>query len=171
MQPTHIGHGAMPGTKNMPDLGLNSESGNAIRPYFHFRIYAYIRLIVTKLGIFEGVTSHSHMITNINCKCSLNMYLAHYSTDLLHSTCKKIGCNRGTCNKEEHKAGGVRKGAGRKKRMQSVESQNLGSFSMNQILLALQKHMSITHIQNIPDVLQTKCNFNGQVHDPRTTEE
>ena len=54
----------------------------------------------------------------------------------------KIGRHRGTCNKEGHKAGGVRKGAGRKKRMQSVESQNLGSFSMNQILLALQKHMS-----------------------------
>ena len=53
-----------------------------------------------------------------------------------------IGCHRGTCNKKGHKAGGVRKGAGRKKRMQSVESQNLGSFSMNQILSALQKHMS-----------------------------
>ena len=54
----------------------------------------------------------------------------------------KIGSRIGTCNKEEHKAGGVRKGAGRKKRMQSVEPQNLGSFSMKQILLALQKHMS-----------------------------
>ena len=54
----------------------------------------------------------------------------------------KIGHHRGTCNKEGHKAGGVRKGAGRKKRMQSVASQNLGTFSTNQILLALQKHMS-----------------------------
>ena len=72
----------------------------------------------------------------------------------------KIGHSRGTCNKEGHKAGGVRKGAGRKKRMQSFESQN---FSMNQILLDLQKH--------IPDVLQIKCNSDGQVHDPRATEE
>ena len=54
----------------------------------------------------------------------------------------KIGCHRGTHNKEGHKAGGVIKGAGRKTRMQSVEFQNLGSFSMKQILLALQKHMS-----------------------------
>ena len=53
----------------------------------------------------------------------------------------KIGHCRGTHNKEGHKAVGVRKGAGRKKRMQSVESQNLGSFSMNQIVLALHKHM------------------------------
>ena len=53
----------------------------------------------------------------------------------------KIGHRRGACNKEGHKEGGVRKGAGRKKRMQSVESQNLGSFSMKQILIALQKHM------------------------------
>ena len=53
----------------------------------------------------------------------------------------KIGCHRGTCNKEGHKAGGVRKGPGRKKRMQSVESQNLGSFSMNQILLAFHTYM------------------------------
>ena len=57
-------------------------------PTFHFRIYVYIQLIVTKLGIFKGVTLHSHMITNHNCKCSLNMYLAYYSTDLLCSTCK-----------------------------------------------------------------------------------
>ena len=64
----------------------------------------------------------------------------------------KIGHHRGACNKEGHKAGGVRKGAGRKKRMQLVESQNLGSFSMNQILLALQtpEQFGITHI---PDVL------------------
>ena len=55
---------------------------------FHFRIYVYIQLIVNKLGIFKCVTSHSHMITNINCKCSLNMHPAHYSTNLLHSTCK-----------------------------------------------------------------------------------
>ena len=82
----------------------------------------------------------------------------------------KIGHRRGACNKEGHKAGGVRKGAGRKKRMQLVESQNLGSFSMNQILLALPtpEQFGITHI---PDVLQIKCNFYGQVHDPRTTEE
>ena len=26
-------------------------------------------------------------------------------------------------------------------------------------------------IAHIPDVLQIKCNFNGQAHDPRTTEE
>ena len=31
---------------------------------------------MNELGIFKSVTSHSHMITNINCKCSLNMYLA-----------------------------------------------------------------------------------------------
>ena len=74
----------------------------------------------------------------------------HVSCPLLHrfasfnnqNNTKKIGRHRGTCNKKRNKAGGVRKGAGRKKRMQSVESQNLGSFSMNQILLALQKHMS-----------------------------
>ena len=30
------------------------------------------------------------------------------------------------------------------------------------------EQFGITHI---PDVLQIKCNFNGQVHDPRTTEE
>ena len=127
----------------MPDLELILKVVMPSDPTFHFRNYVYIRLIVTKLGIFKGVTSHSHTITNINCKC---MYLAHYSTDLLRSTCKinlqKIGHHRGTCNKEKNKAGGVRKGAGRKKRMQSVEPQNLGSFSMNQILLALQKHMS-----------------------------
>ena len=60
----------------------------------------------------------------------------------MENNTKKIGRRRGTRNKEGHKAGGVRKGAARKKRMQSVESQNLGSFSMKQILLALQKHMS-----------------------------
>ena len=59
----------------------------------------------------------------------------------MQNNTKKIGCCRGTRNKEGHMAGGVRKGAGRKKRMQSVESQNLGSFSMNQIILALHKHM------------------------------
>ena len=60
----------------------------------------------------------------------------------MKNSTKKIVRHRGTFNKEGHKAGGVRKGAGRKKRMQSVESQNLGSFSMKQILLALQKHMN-----------------------------
>ena len=60
----------------------------------------------------------------------------------MQNSTTKIGRHRGTRNKEGHKAGGVRKGAGRKKRIQSVESQNLGSFSMKQILLALQKHMS-----------------------------
>ena len=55
---------------------------------FLFKIYVYIRLNVNELGIFKGVTSHSHMITNINCQCSLNMYLAHSSTDLLRLTCK-----------------------------------------------------------------------------------
>ena len=54
----------------------------------------------------------------------------------------KIGCCGGACNREGHKTGGVRKDADRKKRMQLVESQNLGSFLMNQILLALHKHMS-----------------------------
>ena len=143
---TEFGHGAMPGTKKMLDLDLVLKVVMPSDPTFHFRIYVHIQLIVTKLGILKGVTSHSHMITNINCKCSLNIYLAHYSTNLLCSTCKitlkEIGHHRGTCNKERNKAGGVRKGAGRKKRMQSVESQNLDSFSMNQILLALQKHMS-----------------------------
>ena len=43
---------------------------------------------MNELGIFEGVTSHSHMITNSNCQCSLNVYLAHSSTDLLRLTCK-----------------------------------------------------------------------------------
>ena len=82
----------------------------------------------------------------------------------------KVGHCRGACNKEGHKERGVRKGAGRKKRMLLVECQNLGRFSMNQILLALQtpEQFGITHI---PDVLQIKCNFYGQVHDPRTTEE
>ena len=83
----------------------------------------------------------------------------------------KIGHHRGTCNKERNKAGGVRKGAGRKKRMQLVEFQNLGSFSINQILLALQKTHEQFGMTHIPDVLQIKCNFNGQFHDPRTTEE
>ena len=94
----------MPGTKKMPDLELILKVVMPSDPTFHFRNYVYdstyIRLIVTKLGILKGVTSHSHMITNINCKCSLNMYLAHYTTDLLHSTCKKtttkIGHHRGT---------------------------------------------------------------------------
>ena len=53
-------------------FGVNSQSGNAIST-FHLRIYVYIRLIVTKLGILKGVTSHSHTITNIQCKCSFNM--------------------------------------------------------------------------------------------------
>ena len=79
------GHGAMPGTKKMPDLELILKVVMPSDPTFHFRNSVYIRLIVTKLGIFKGVTSHSHTITNINCKC---MYLAHYSTDLLRSTCK-----------------------------------------------------------------------------------
>ena len=71
---------------------------------------------------------------------------------------------------EGHKTGGVRKDADRKKRMQLVESQDLGSFSMNKILLALPtpEQFGITHI---PDVLRIECNFYGQVHDPRTTEE
>ena len=88
----------------------------------------------------------------------------------MQNNTKKIGCCRGTCNKEGNKIGGVRKGAGRKKRMQLVECQNLGRFSMNQILLALQtpEKFGITHI---PDVLQIKCNFIEQVHDLRTTEE
>ena len=81
-------HGAMPGTKKMPDLELILKVVMPSDPTFHFRNYVYIRLIVTKLGILKGVTSHSHMITNIHCKCSFNMYLAHYSTDLLCSTCK-----------------------------------------------------------------------------------
>ena len=83
-----MGHDAMPGTKKMPDLELILKVVMPSDPTFHFRNYVYIRLIVTKLGILKGVTSHSHTITNINCKCSLNMYLAHYTTDLLHSTCK-----------------------------------------------------------------------------------
>ena len=40
-------------------------------PTLQFRIYVYIQLIVTKLGIFKGVTSHSHMITNITVICIL----------------------------------------------------------------------------------------------------
>ena len=60
----------------------------------------------------------------------------------MQNSTTKIGHHRGTHNKEGHKTGGVRKGAGRKKRMQSIESQNLGSFSIKQIFLALQKHMS-----------------------------
>ena len=55
---------------------------------FPFKIYVYIRLNVNDLGIFKGVTSHSHTITNINCQCSLNVYLTHSSTDLLRLTCK-----------------------------------------------------------------------------------
>ena len=31
------GHGAMSGTKKMPDLGLNSESGNACTAFFPFQ--------------------------------------------------------------------------------------------------------------------------------------
>ena len=69
-------------------FGVNSQSVMPSDPTFHFRIYVYIRLIVTKLGILKGMTSHSHTITNIHCKCSVSMYLAHYSTDLLCSTCK-----------------------------------------------------------------------------------
>ena len=82
------GPGAMPGTKKMPNLDLILKVVMPSDPTFHFRIYVYIQLIVTKLGILKGVTSLGHMITNINCKCSLNMYLAHYSTDLLRLTCK-----------------------------------------------------------------------------------
>ena len=41
----------------------------------------------------------------------------------------KIGRRRGTRNKEGHKAGGVRKGAGRKKRMQSFESEGEADLS------------------------------------------
>ena len=82
------GHGAMPGTKKMPDLELILKVVMPSDPTFHFKNYVYIRLIVTKLGILKGVTSHSHTITNIHCKCSFNMYLAHYSTNLLRSTCK-----------------------------------------------------------------------------------
>ena len=55
---------------------------------FLFKIYVYIWLNVNELGIFKGVTSHSHAITNINCQCSLNVYLAHSSTDFVHLTCK-----------------------------------------------------------------------------------
>ena len=32
-----LGHGAMSGTKKMPDLGLNSERGNACTAFFLFR--------------------------------------------------------------------------------------------------------------------------------------
>ena len=53
---------------------------------FLFKIYVYIRLNVNELGIFKCVTSHSHTITDINCQCSLNVYLAHSSTDLLRLT-------------------------------------------------------------------------------------
>ena len=83
----------MPGTKKMPDLGTYLIlkvviPSDPVTTSFLFKIYVYIRLNVNELGIFEGVTSHSHMITNINCQCSLNMYLAHSSTDLLRLTCK-----------------------------------------------------------------------------------
>ena len=69
-----FGHGAMPGTKKMPDLELILKVVMPSDPTFHFKNYVYIRLIVTKLGILKGVTSHSHTITNIHCKCSFNMY-------------------------------------------------------------------------------------------------
>ena len=103
-------------------------------------------------------------------QCVSCPFLHRFALFNLQNSTTKIGPDRGTHNEEGHKAGGVRKGAGRKKRMQSVESQNLGSFLMKQIGLALQKHekFGITHI---PDVIQIKCNFNGQVDDPRTTEE
>ena len=69
-------------------------------------------------------------------------FLHRFASFNMKNSTTKIVCHRGIRNKEGHKVEGVRKGAGRKKRMQSVESQNLGSFSMKQILLALQKHMS-----------------------------
>ena len=62
--PTSSGHGAMPGTKKMPDLELILKVVMPWDPTFHFRNYVYIRLIVTKLGILKGVTSCSHTITN-----------------------------------------------------------------------------------------------------------
>jgi len=60
------------------------------------------------------------MLTNINCKHNLNMYLACSSTNFLCPTSKitlqKWAIAQVLINKEGHKAGGVRKGAGRKKR-------------------------------------------------------
>ena len=47
----------------------------------------------------------------------------------MQNSTTKIGRRRGTCNKEGHKAGGVRKGAGRKKRMQSFESEGEADLS------------------------------------------
>jgi hypothetical protein len=41
----------------------------------------------------------------------------------MQNSTKKMGRRTGTCNKEGNKAGGVRKGAGRKKTMQSFESE------------------------------------------------
>ena len=89
----------------------------------------------------------------------------------MQNNTKKIGSCRATCNKDGHKAGGVRKGGGRKKRMQSVESQNFGSFSMNQILLALQRYMSNVALHTFQMYFKSNVILMGQVHDPRTTEE
>ena len=165
----------MPGTKKMPDLELILKVVMPSDPTFHFKNYVYIRLIVTKLGILKGVTSHSHTITNIHCKCSFNMYLScpllhRFASFNMQNNTKKMIHHRGTCNMEGHKEGGVRKGAGRKKRMQSVDLKTWAAFQWikSSKLAKTHEQFGSTHI---PDVLQIKCNFNGQLHDPRTTEE
>ena len=72
--------------KNGSSMSRPLRTSTPVTTSFLFKIYVYIRLNVNELGIFEGVTSHSHMITNINSAAST--YLAHSSTDLLRLTCK-----------------------------------------------------------------------------------
>ena len=47
----------------------------------------------------------------------------------MENSTKKLGRRRGARNKEGHKAGGARKGAGRKKRMQLAESEGEADLS------------------------------------------
>ena len=112
-------------------------------PTLQFRIYVYIQLIVTKLGIFKGVTSWvtQLLISNINCKCTLNI-VHQFPLPNMQNDSTKIGCHRGTI---------IRKGTRQevpdcKQKSNGIDIQSfglaLGSFLMNQILLALHKHMN-----------------------------
>ena len=81
-----FGHGAMPGTKKMPDLDIILKVVIPIRPLHSF--FPFQNLCLYQACLRRDLLSH--MITNINCKCNLNVNFAHYSTNFLCKTSKII---------------------------------------------------------------------------------
>ena len=138
----------------------------------HFRIYVYIQLIVTKLGIFKSVTSHGHTITNINCKCTLNVYLACFSTNLLHPTCKIPLQKEAVAEVLIIRKGTRQEVPDCKQKLNGRNIQSFGQlFNESDPLSFAQTHEQLG-IMCIPNVLWIRCNLYGQlVHDPKTTSE